>query len=375
VRLCNTAGRQEDRFLAKIASVLEIAPPGYPTARRPRELNFRKPDVLIGTRDWEIVERFLCNVEPDKNAGLRETCKHHVRRVLQSGERWYLNLLVSETAQRSRITSAVAAKLGRGSVHDKHMHLRDVNGTEVSITVDVIDTTKELLEGEDSLIVSPKRHMVLTPGDERHIQGMMLTGWMDKADLLKGWASQGKRKDQPASEVRGNGGAGEQAYFKHLKVRTEGQTLRISALFDRNVPDTMIGYGAATILGLKSGLTRRWVTTAEGNQGLSYAWYNIPLQDMGGHAKQVKASGVLRTARVKNEGKDGEAYGDSPGGATGPAQEWECIDLISGRDKMDCKSEGILSWHGWPKRGYPVRGTGDPGDYTRVEAGDPIRKN
>jgi hypothetical protein len=320
VRPCNAAGGQEDGFLAKIASVLEIAPLGYPTARRPRELNFRKPDVVIGTRDWETVERFLCNVEPDKNAGLRETRKHHVRIVLQSGERWCLNLLVSETARRSRITSAAAGKLGRESVHDNRMHLRDVNGVEVSLTVDVVDSAKELLEGEDSLRGSPKPHMVLSPGDERRIQRMMLTGWMDKADLLKGWASQGRRRGRPASEAKGRG-AGEQAYFKHLKVRTEGRTLPISALFDRNVPDTTIGYGAATILGLKSGRTHRWVTTAEGNQGLSYAWYDVPLQDMGGHARQVKASGVLRTARVKNEGKDGEAYGDSLGGATGPARE------------------------------------------------------
>jgi hypothetical protein len=146
---------------------------------------------------------------------------------------------------------------------------------------------------------------------------MMLTGWMGKADLLKGWASQGKKRDPPASEAKGKG-AGEQTYFKHLKVRTEGRTLRISALFDRNVLDTMIGYGAAMILGLKGGRTRRWVTTAEGNPGLSYAWYDVPLQDVGGHAKQVKASSVLRTARVKNAGEDGEAYGDSPGGAMGP---------------------------------------------------------
>ncbi len=68
-------------------------------------------------------ERFLCNVEPDKIAGLRETRKHHVRIVLQNGERWYLNLLVSETARQSRITSAAAAKLGRGSMHNKRMHL------------------------------------------------------------------------------------------------------------------------------------------------------------------------------------------------------------------------------------------------------------
>jgi hypothetical protein len=101
------------------------------------------------------------------------------------------------------------------------------------------------------------------------------------------------------------------------------------------VPDTTIEYGAATILGLKGGWTPHWVTTAEGNQGLSYAWYDVPLQDVGGHAKQVKASGVLRMARVKNEGKDGKAYGDSPGGATGPARKWECIDLVIGQDNMD----------------------------------------
>ncbi len=117
------------------------------------------------------------------------------------------------------------------------------------------------------------------------------------------------------------------------------------------------------------------MTTAEGNQGLSYAWYNVPLQDMGGHTKQVKASGMLRTARVKNEGKDGEAYGDSPGGATGPAQEWECIDLIIGWDNMDCKPEGILGWHSWPEGGYLVKGTGNPGDYVRMEARGPIKKN
>ncbi len=105
-----------------------------------------------------------------------------------------------------------AAKWGRGSVHDKRMHPRDVNGREVSITVDVVDTTRELLEGEDSHLGVPKPHMVLTPGDKRRIQGMMLTGWMGEADLLKGWSSQGKKKGRPTSEARGRG-AGEQVYF------------------------------------------------------------------------------------------------------------------------------------------------------------------
>jgi hypothetical protein len=78
---------------------------------------------------------------------------------------------------------------------------------------------------------------------------------------------------------------------------------------------------------------------------------------------------VLRTARVKNEGKDGEALGDSPGGATGPAQLWECVDLIVGRDNLDCRPENTLGWPGRPKEGCPVKGTGDPGDYIKAEAG------
>jgi hypothetical protein len=189
VRPCNAAGRQKDGFLAKIASVLEVAPPGYPMTRRPREEDFRRPDVVIGTRDWETVERFLCDVRPDETAGLRKTHKQHVCIVLQDGERWYLNLLVSETAQRPKITSMAAAKLGRASVHDNRMHLRDVNGREVPITVDVVDTTKELVAGEYLPPGWLRPHMVLTTGDERRIQGMVLRGWMGKADLLKGWAS------------------------------------------------------------------------------------------------------------------------------------------------------------------------------------------
>jgi hypothetical protein len=337
-------------------------------------MNFRKPDVVIGTRDWETMERFLCNMVPDKMAGLRETHKYHVPIVLQSGERWYLNLLVSETARQSRIISTAAAKLGRGSVHDKRMHLRDVKGTEVSISVDVVDTAKELLEGEDSCRGSPKPHMVLSPGDERRIKGMMLIGWMGQADLLKGWASQGKKKGQPAPEA-GEKGAGEKATFKHLKVKIKGQEMRIPALFDRDVPNTLIGYGAAAILGLKGGRTRRWVTTKEGNRGMSFAWYDVPLQDEDGRVWQIWPSGVLRTARVKNEGKNGEAHGDSPGGITGPAQLWECVDLVVGRDNQDRRPGNTLGWPGRPKGGCPVKGTGDPGDYIKVEVENPGRRN
>jgi hypothetical protein len=145
--------------------------------------------------------------------------------------------------------------------------------------------------------------MVLCPEDERRIKGMMLTGWMSKADLLRGWAGQGKKKDQPASEA-GEKKSGEELSFKHLKVKVKGQEMRISALFNRGTPDTLIGYGAAAILGLKGGQTRRLVTTEEGSPRMSYAWYDVPLQDESGRVWQVRANGVLRTARVKNEGKN-----------------------------------------------------------------------
>ena len=76
-----------------------------------------------------------------------------------------------------------------------------MNGKEVSISVDVVDTMKELLENEDPCRGSPKPHMVLCPEDERRIEGTMLVEWMSEADLFRGWASQGKKKNQPASEA------------------------------------------------------------------------------------------------------------------------------------------------------------------------------
>jgi hypothetical protein len=105
VRPCNAAGWQKDGFLAKVASTLEIAPPGYAMVRRPREEDFRRPDVVIGTRDWDAVERFLRDLEPGETVRPGAIHRQHVHIVLQDGERWYLNLLVSETARRSRITS------------------------------------------------------------------------------------------------------------------------------------------------------------------------------------------------------------------------------------------------------------------------------
>ncbi len=98
------------------------------------------------------------------------------------------------------------------------MHLRDVNGRDVPISVDVVNTTEELVAGEALPPREIRPHMVLTPEDERRIQGMMLTGWKGKSDLLKGWASQGAKKNKIPREIR-NGGTGEQMRVKHLQVK------------------------------------------------------------------------------------------------------------------------------------------------------------
>jgi len=337
-------------------------------------MNFRTPDVVIGTKDWESVEGFLRNVEPDKTAELKETRKYHMRVVLRNEERWYLNVLVSETARQSRILSTAATMLGRESVHDERIHFRDMNGKEVSIAVDVVSTMEELLVNENPCHGLPKPHMVLCPEDERCIKETMLTGWKCEADLSRGWASLGKKKIRPAPEA-GEKKSGEKVFLKHLKVNTEPYRKRISALFNENAPDTLIGYGAAAILGLKGGRTRRQVTTEGGTQG-SYAWYDVPLLDEDGRVRQIRAYGVLRTARVKNEGENGEVLGDSPGGATGPAQLWECIDLIVGRDNQDRKPENTMGWSGRrPKEGYAVRSAGDPGDYIKVRIESPNPRN
>jgi hypothetical protein len=142
----------------------------------------------------------------------------------------------------------------------------DVNGRDVPIMVDVVDTTKELVAGESLPPGGLRPHMVLTPEDGRCIQGKMLTGWKGKADLLKGWAIQGKNKNQIPQEARGRE-AGEQICFKHLQVKMGKHMARIVVLFDMNVPNN--------------------------------AWYQVPLLNTEGYTKLIRASGVMSTAHIE----------------------------------------------------------------------------
>jgi hypothetical protein len=326
-RQCNAAGRQEDEFLAKVASTLEISPPEYAVVRRPHEEDFRRPDVVMGTRDWDTVQRFLRDLESGETVRPTAVRKQHVCIVLQDGES-----LVSETARPSRISSEAAAKLGRGNKHDGCMHLRDVNGRDVPISVDVVNTTKELVAGETLPPGEIRLHMVLTPEDERRIQGMMLTGWKGKSDLLKGWASQGAKKSQIPREIRG-GGAGEQMRVKHLQVKLRDGVTRITVLFDRNVPDTVVRCGTAAMLGWKAGKAGQWVTTANRKREYSRTRYQVPLFTTEGYVKLIEARGVLSIAHIETGRTIKGASGylpDMEKGTTKIIWEWERVDMVIG---------------------------------------------
>jgi hypothetical protein len=119
------------------------------------------------------------------------------------------------------------------------MHLRDVNGRDVPISVEIVNTTKKLVLGETLPPGEIKPHMVLTPEDGRRIQGMRLTRWKGESDLLKGWASQGAKKNQIPHEIRSRG-AREQMRVKHLQMKLRDGMTCITVLFDKNVPDTVI---------------------------------------------------------------------------------------------------------------------------------------
>ncbi len=150
--------------------------------------------------------------------------------------------------------------------------------------------------------------------------------------------------------------------------------MRITALFDRSVPNTAIGYGAATMLDLKGGRASHRVTTADGRKETSYAWYKVPLLDAGGHTRQVRASGVVSTARIKTGGRDKGVCvtpRERPWGSPG----WECANLVIGRDNMYCEPEDIRGWRGWPDGGCPLKGTGTPGAYIREGLRGPNRRN
>ena len=255
VRPCSDTGWLGGAFPAKIASTLEVMPSDGTMATRPREKDYRWPDVAMGTRDLSLLEGFLCDrwMDPDPAEVLqpRPVYRWHICIALRDGERVYLNLLQSETARRSRITAGAGAKLGQESEEDGCMHLRDLDVTEISVSVDVVDTMRELVSGEVLPIGEGMPGMVLSTEDAQHLQGMMLTGWKTESDLLKGWVSQGVKKDQTPQGTRGRE-AGEQARAKNLQVKVGRRVTGFNVLCDESVLDTVNRYGAAAKIGLNA---------------------------------------------------------------------------------------------------------------------------
>jgi hypothetical protein len=140
---------------------------------------------------------------------------------------------------------------------------------------------------------------------------MMLTGWKGKYDLLKGWASQGAKKNQTPREIR-SGEAGEQMLVKHLQVKLRDGVTRITVLFNKNVPDTVVQCGGAAMLGWKASKAGQWVTTTNGKREYSRTWYQVPLFTMEGYVRLTGARGMLSLAHIETGRTIKGASGDLP---------------------------------------------------------------
>ncbi len=291
--------------------------------------------------------------------------KWHVRVILQNGERVYLNLLLSETAQRSRITARAAAKLGRENEEDGHMHLKGMDGKEVAIPVNVVDTFSRLASGEVLPAGKAKPDMVLSEEDVLRLKGMMLTGWKTEDDHLKGWASQGVRRERVTPGTRGRVPEKRSvgpACAKYLQMKVGRRITGINVLFNRSVPDTVIRYGAAARAGLRAGRRGQWVTSVEGEREYTKGVHIVPVVDLKGHVQLARD--VECTATTETRGVPGGAQRGLPGAGKETSRvswEWELTVMIIGRVNRHCKPALL---RGCPREGVPLEAVGPAGLYT-----------
>ncbi len=106
--------------------------------------------------------------------------------------------------------------------------------------------------------------------------------------------------------------------------------------------------------------------------------YEVPVLDWKGHSDWIKARGVSYTTPSERRDLPEGAREAFPGVAWAGmtvSQEEGPVDMIIGRDNMDCKPMDIPGWRGWPEGGCLMKGTGSPGDYAKMEAGESIRRN
>jgi hypothetical protein len=117
----------------------------------------------------------------------------HIRIVIQSRERMYLNLLQRRSGLQPRITAQVAAKLCRKDTGERHMHLVGVSSKEVSILVHTVRVIDRVVPGGPLLSSKDWPDMILSEEDALRINEILLTWWKTKEDHFKSWASQGLR--------------------------------------------------------------------------------------------------------------------------------------------------------------------------------------
>jgi hypothetical protein len=101
---------------------------------------------------------------------------------------------------------------------------------------------------------------------------------------------------------------------------------RITVLLDKNVPDTVVRYVAAAVLGWETGKAGQWVTTANGKREYSKTWYQVPLLTTEGYVRVTRACGMLSIAHIETGRTIKGASGGLPDmekGTTKVIWEWE----------------------------------------------------
>ncbi len=163
--------------------------------------------------------------------------------------------------------------------------------------------------------------------------------------------------------------------IKHLQVKLRDGVTRITVLFDKNVPDTVVRCGTAAMLGWKASKIGQWVTLANGKREYSRTCYQAPLLTTDGYVRLTEACCVLSIAHIETGRTIKGASGYLPDAEKGTMKviwEWERVDMVNGRDNMDCQLE---QFHGWPKLGFQLEIMGPLGFYTRKDLEELNRRN
>jgi hypothetical protein len=92
-------------------------------------------------------------------------------------------------------------------------------------------------------------------------------------------------------------------------------------------------------------------------------------------SRVTRACSVLSIAQIETGRTIKGASGGLPDmekGTTKVIWEWERVDMVIGRDNMDCKPEHLL---GWPEEGFTLEIMGPLGFYTRKDLEELNRRN